>query len=126
MILVVLTACASTTKETGDVIPGYAGAKTGEGILIGSNMYDVYLLIELIGKEIKPIDHPEVIMFTIDDRVIQIVIMPITRFYKGELSQVSNEFIYKEHYKWEKEYIEKKLRSKVLSKQMSARIVYVN
>src|SRR5580765_458745 len=67
---------ASAVASYQDAAPqqedGWATIKTDEGILFVWNVRGLYFSLAVKGKEIKPLDDPEHIFFSVDGRVLQI------------------------------------------------------
>jgi hypothetical protein len=93
---------------------GWAAIKTDEGVLFVWNVRGLYFSIALKGKDIKPLDDPEHIFFSVDGRVCQIQLAGINNFAPdAKEKKLDNKAILAAHRDWESKYIEGLLHSKL-------------
>jgi len=89
---------------------GWAAIKTETGILFVWNVRGLYFTLDLKGKEIKPLDDPDHIFFTVDGRVLQIQLTAINNFAPdAREKQRDDRAILAAHRDWEAKYIEDNL-----------------
>jgi hypothetical protein len=102
---------------------GWVAIKTDEGILFVWNVRGLYFTLLLKGKEIKPINDPEHIFFTVDGRVLQIQLAPIRDFAPDAKEKKLDDLaILAAHRDWESKFIEELLHSKLKVQNFNAKL----
>jgi len=93
---------------------GWTAIKTDEGILLVWNEPGLSFSISVRGKEVKPMNDPEHIFFSVDGRVLQIQLAGIINFAPdAKEKKLDDKAILAAHRDWEARYIEGLLHSKV-------------
>jgi len=93
---------------------GWSAIKTDEGILFVWNELGLSFSIVLRGKEVKPLNDPEHIFFSVDGRVLQIQLAGIINFAPdAKEKKLDDKAILAAHRDWEAKYVEGLLHSKL-------------
>lgn len=93
---------------------GWSAIKTDEGILFVWNVPGLSFSIQLKGKEVKPLNDPEHIFFSVDGRVLQIQLAGIINFAPdAKEKKLDDKAILTAHRDWEAKYVEGLLHSKL-------------
>ena len=93
---------------------GWSAIKTDEGILFVWNQPGLSFSILLKGKEIKPLNDPQHIFFSVDGRILQIQLAGIINFApNAKEKKLDDKAILAIHRDWEVKYVEGLLHSKV-------------
>jgi len=93
---------------------GWSAIKTDEGILFVWNESGLSFSISLKGKEVKPLNDPEHIFFSVDGRVLQIQLAGIINFAPdAKEKKLDDKAILMAHRDWEAKYVEGLLHSKL-------------
>ncbi len=95
--------------------------KTIDGYLIVDNKQNISYRIEFKGKSMLPLesDHP---VFDIDGKLIQVVTVANSKFYKskiGETSKPTEDELLEKHQVWESDYIAGEMNSKLTINKQS-------
>ena len=102
---------------------GWATIKTGEGILFVWNVRGLYFTLSLKGKEIKPLDDPDHIFFSVDGRVLQIQAAAINNFAPdAKEKKLADKAILAAHRDWEAKYIEDLIHTKLAVRTFNTRL----
>jgi hypothetical protein len=102
---------------------GWAAIKIDEGILFVWNARDLYLTLLIKGKEIKPLNNPEHIFFTVDGKVLQIQLVLINNFApNAKEKKLDHRSILAAHRDWEAKFIENLVNSKLKVQIFNARL----
>ena len=104
---------------------GWAAIKTDEGILFVWNVRELHFTLALKGKEIKPLNDPNHIFFSVDGMVVQIQVASIAEFAAdAKKKKLDDRAILAAHRDWETKFIEgllgKTLRAQVFSARLSS------
>ena len=93
---------------------GWATIKTNDGILFVWNLDDLHFSLAIKGADIKPLEDPDHIFFTVDGKVLQIHTASIKEFAADAKEKKLNErAILAAHRDWESKFIEDLLHSKL-------------
>jgi hypothetical protein len=102
---------------------GWATIKTDDGILFVWNVRGLYFSLAVKGKEIKPLDDPDHIFFSVDGRVLQIQLAGINNFAPdAKEKQLNDKAILAAHRDWEAKYIEDLLHSKLTVRTFNTKL----
>ena len=102
---------------------GWAAIKTDDGILFVWNARGLSFTLSLKGKEIKPLEDPEHIFFSVDGRVLQIQIAPIKNFAAdAKEKKLTDMSILAAHRDWETKYIEDLMHGKIAVRTFNAKL----
>jgi len=103
------TLVASQPQENGS-----SAIKTEDGVLFVWNEPGLYFSIAIRGKEVKPLNDPEHIFFSVDGRVLQIQLAGIINFAPdAKEKKLDDKAILAAHRDWEAKYVEGLLHSKI-------------
>jgi hypothetical protein len=93
---------------------GWVAIKTDEGILFVWNFRGLYFSLAVKGKEVKPLDDPDHIFFSVDGRALQIQMAGISNFAPdAKEKKLDDKAILVAHRDWEAKYIEGLVHSKI-------------
>lgn len=93
---------------------GWATIKRTDGLLFVWNLTDLHFSLAIKGADIKPLDDPDHIFFTVDGRVLQIHAAPIKEFAPdAKERKLDDRAILAAHRDWESKFIEELLHSKL-------------
>jgi hypothetical protein len=102
---------------------GWAAIKTDDGILFVWNVRGLYFSLAVKGKEIKPLDDPEHIFFSVDGRVLQIQLAAINNFAPdAKEKKLDDKAILVAHRDWESKYIEDLLHRKLTVRTFNTKL----
>ena len=102
---------------------GWVAIKTDEGILFVWNVRGLYFSLSIKGKEIKPLEDPDHIFFSIDSRVLQIQTAAIKNFAPdAKEKKLDDKAILAAHRDWEAKYIEGLLHSKLAVRTFNTKL----
>ena len=102
---------------------GWTAIKTDEGILFVWNQPGLSFSILLKGKEIKPLNDPEHIFFSVDGRVLQIQLAGIINFAPdAKEKKLDDKAILAAHRDWEAKYIEDLIHSKLTVRTFNTKL----
>jgi hypothetical protein len=93
---------------------GSATIKTTDGVLFVWNLSDLHFSLAIKGQDIKPLDDPDHIFFTVDGKVLQIHAAAIREFAPdAKEKKLDDRAILAAHRDWESKFIEDLLKSKL-------------
>ena len=102
---------------------GWTALKLDNGILFVWNRPDIHFMLTVKGKEIKPLNDPDHIFFSVDDKVLQIQLASIAEFAPdAKEKKLDDKSILAAHRDWETTFIEGLLHSKLKVQVFSARL----
>jgi hypothetical protein len=102
---------------------GWSAIKTDEGILFVWNQPGLSFSILVRGKEVKPLNDPEHIFFSVDGRVLQIQLAGIINFAPdAKEKKLDDKAILAAHRDWEAKYIEGLLHSKLTVRTFNTKL----
>jgi hypothetical protein len=102
---------------------GWAAIKTDDGILFVWNVRGLYFSLAVKGKEIKPLEDPDHIFFSVDGRVLQIQLAAIKEFAPdAKEKQLNDKAILAAHRDWESKYIEDLLHAKLTVRTFNTKL----
>lgn len=102
---------------------GWSAIKTDEGILFVWNQPGLNFSISIKGKEVKPLNDPEHIFFSVDGRVLQIQLARITDFAPdAKETKLDDKAILAAHRDWEAKYIEELIHSKLTVRTFNTKL----
>jgi hypothetical protein len=102
---------------------GRSAIKTDEGMLFVWNQPGLSFSILLKGKEIKPLNDPEHIFFSVDGRVLQIQLAGIINFAPdAKEKKLDDKAILAAHRDWEAKYIEELIHSKITVRTFNTKL----
>lgn len=104
---------------------GWAAIKTDEGILFVWNVRELHFTLSIKGKEIKPLNDPDHIFFSVDGMVVQVQVASIAEFVAdAKEKKLDDKAILAAHRDWETKFIEgllgKTLKAQVFSARLSS------
>lgn len=104
---------------------GWVAIKTDEGVLFVWNVRGLYFTLSIKGKEIKPLNDPEHIFFSVDGMVVQIQLASIRDFAPdAKEKKLGDKAILAAHRDWESKFMEgllgKTLKVQVFSVRLSS------
>ena len=93
---------------------GSATIKTNDGILFVWNLSELHFSLTIKGQDIKPLEDPDHIFFTVDGKVLQIHAAAIREFAPdAKEKKLDDRAILAAHRDWESKFIEDLLKSKL-------------
>lgn len=93
---------------------GWTTIKTNDGILFVWNVSDLHFSLAIKGADIKPLDDPDHVFFTVDGKVLQIQAASIKEFAPdAKEKKLDDRAILAAHRDWESKFIEDLLHSKL-------------
>ena len=102
---------------------GWATIKTDEGMLFVWNVKDVHFTIAIKGKDIKPINDPDHIFFSVDGMVFQVQLAAIGEFAPdAKTKRLDDRAILAAHRDWEAKYLEDLLNTKLAVRNFNVRL----
>lgn len=101
--LILISAIVLMLFSVLSVFPQSSAIKTDKGFLFIHNGDKKSFTIEIVGKEIKPLQS-ETPMFTVDGNVLQILTVPITNFTNNSKGKTDEELL-EMHKVWESDYL---------------------
>ena len=122
---------AKAASRTGDQVTegapqqedGWATITTKDGILFVWNVRGLYFSLSLKGKQIKPLEDPDHILFNVDGRILQIQVAAINNFAPdARQKKLEDKSILVAHRDWEARFIEGLLKSKVTLQTFNAKL----
>jgi hypothetical protein len=105
---------SSTRGDSPQQEDGWVAIKTDDGILFVWNVRELHFTIAVKGKDIKPLNDPDHIFFSVDGFVLQIQVAPIREFAPdAKEKKLDDRSILVAHRDWEASFIEGLLKTKV-------------
>lgn len=102
---------------------GWVGIKTNEGILFVWNVRGLYFTLSLKGKDIKPLNDPEHIFFSVDGMVFQVQLAEIRDFAPdAKEKKLNDKSILAAHRDWEAKFLEELLKRKLQVQNFNVRL----
>ena len=102
---------------------GWTTIKTDDGIVFVWNVRGLYFTLSVKGKEIKPLDDPDHIFFSVDGKVLQIQTAAINNFAPDEKEKkLEDKAILAAHRDWESKYIEDLIHTKLAVRTFNTRL----
>ena len=102
---------------------GWSAIKTDEGMLFVWNEPGLSFSIAIRGKEVKPLNDPEHIFFSVDGRVLQIQLAGIINFAPdAKEKKLDDKAILAAHRDWEAKYVEGLLHSKLTVRTFNTKL----
>jgi len=102
---------------------GWVAIKTDEGILFVWNVRELHFTLALKGKEIKPLNDPDHIFFSVDGMVVQIQVASIAEFAPdAKEKKFDDKSILAAHRDWESKFLEGLLGSKLKLQSFNAKL----
>lgn len=102
---------------------GWVAIKTDEGVLFVWNVRGLYFTLSIKGKEIKPLNDPEHIFFSVDGMIFQIQLALIRDFAPdAKEKKLDDKSILAAHRDWEAKFIEGLLGSKLRVQTFNAKL----
>ena len=102
---------------------GWTTIKTDDGIVFVWNVRGLYFTLSVKGKEIKPIDDPDHIFFSVDKKVLQIQTAAISNFAAdAKEKKLEDKAILAAHRDWESKYIEDLIHTKIAVRTFNTRL----
>lgn len=102
---------------------GWAAIKLDEGMLFVWNVRALYFTLTIKGKEIKPLNDPEHIFFSVDDKIFQIQLASITEFAPdAKEKKLDDKAILAAHRDWESAFVSELLKSKLEVRSFNTRL----
>lgn len=109
-----LTTASAPSRVSPQQEDGWVAIKTDDGILFVWNVHELHFTLAVKGKDIKPVDDPDHIFFTVDDKALQIQVAPIREFAPdAKEKKLDDRAILIAHRDWESTFVEGLLKSKV-------------
>ena len=102
---------------------GWAMLKLDDGVLFIWNVQDVHFTLTLKGKEIKQLNDPDHIFFSVDGVVFQLQMAAISEFAKdAKEKKLDDRAILAAHRDWESKFIEGLLNTKLTVRNFNVRL----
>jgi hypothetical protein len=102
---------------------GWSAIKTDEGILFVWNQPGLSFSILIKGKEVKPLNDPEHIYFSVDGRILQIQLAGIINFARdAKEKKLDDKAILAAHRDWEAKYVEGLIHSKLTVRTFNTKL----
>jgi hypothetical protein len=102
---------------------GWVAIKTDEGVLFVWNVRGLYFTLSLKGKEIKPLNDPEHIFFSVDGLIFQVQLAAVRDFAPdAKTTKLDDRAILAAHRDWEAKFIEDLLKSKLKVQNFNAKL----
>ena len=102
---------------------GWTTIKTDDGIVFVWNVRGLYFTLSVKGKEIKPMEDPDHIFFSVDGKVLQIQTTTISNFAADATEKkLEDKAILAAHRDWESKYIEDLIHTKLAVRTFNARL----
>ncbi|MDQ6652410.1 MAG: hypothetical protein M3Y84_06675 [Acidobacteriota bacterium] len=102
---------------------GWVAIKTDDGILFVWNIRELHFTLAIKGKDIKPLNDPDHIFFTVDGMALQIQVVSIREFAPdAKEKKFDDRTILAAHRDWEFKFIEGLLNSKLKLQTFNARV----
>ena len=102
---------------------GWTTIKTDDGILFVWNVRGLYFTLSVKGKEIKPLDDPDHIFFSVDGQVLQIQTAAINNFAPdAKEKKLEDKAILAAHRDWEAKYIEDLIHAKLAVRTFNTKL----
>jgi hypothetical protein len=125
-LLLFAAVCVVTPKSSAtpqQQAEGWAGIKTNEGLLFVWNVKDVHFTLSIKGKEIKSLNDPDHIFFSVDGMVFQVQMAAINEFASDvREKQLNDRAILAAHREWETKFLEDLLKSKLAVRNFNVRL----
>ncbi|MEP6820087.1 MAG: hypothetical protein ABJA18_11180 [bacterium] len=109
------------SRTTYPVVPGspqqgdgWVTIKTNEGMLFVWNVRGLYFTLAVKGKEIKPLEDPDHIFFSVDGQMLQIQTAALSNFAAdAREKKLEDKTILVAHRDWEAKYIEDLIHTRI-------------
>ena len=102
---------------------GWTTIKTDDGVLFVWNVRGLYFTLAIKGKEIKPLDDPDHVFFSVDGKVLQIQTSAINNFAPdAKEKKLEDKAILVAHRDWETKYIEDLIHAKLGVRTFNTRL----
>ncbi|MGH9930710.1 MAG: hypothetical protein ACREA9_15990 [Pyrinomonadaceae bacterium] len=102
---------------------GWAAIKLDEGVLLVWNAGELHFFLTIKGKEIKPVNDPDHLFFTVDGKALQIQVAAIKDFAPdAKEKKLDARAILAAHRDWESKYIEDLIHSKLTVRTFNAKL----
>ena len=102
---------------------GWVTIKTNEGILFVWNVRGLYFTLAFKGKEIKPLQDPDHIFFSVDGQVLQIQTAALNNFAPdAKEKKLEDKTILVAHRDWEAKYIEDLIHTKLAVRTFNTKL----
>jgi hypothetical protein len=106
---------------------GWAAIKIDDGLLFVWNVKEAHFTLALKGKEIKPLDDPNHIFFSVDGMVFQIQMASLNEFAKdAKARKLDDRAVLAAHRQWEVAYLEDLLKTKLTISNFNVRLTNGN
>ncbi len=110
----------TTTPEQED---GWVAIKLDEGLLFVWNVRGLYFTLTIKGKEVKSLNDPNHIFFSVDDKIFQIQVAAISQFAPdAKEKKLDDKSLLAAHRDWETQYIEGLLKVKLPVRSFNAKL----
>lgn len=103
--------------------PARAAIKTGDGYLLVWNRADIHFTVQIKGKDIKPLNDTENVLFQVDGMVFQIQLASVREFAPdAKEKKLDDAAILAAHRDWESDYAGESLGSKLKVESSSTKL----
>jgi hypothetical protein len=110
----------TTTPQQED---GWVTIKLDEGLLFVWNVRGLYFTLTIKGKEVKALNDPDHIFFSVDDKIFQIQVAAISQFAPdAKEKKLDDKALLAAHRDWEAQYIEGILKIKLPVRSFNAKL----
>ena len=118
------------SRTTYPVVPGspqqedgWVTIKTNEGMLFVWNVRGLYFTLAVKGKEIKPLEDPDHIFFSVDGQVLQIQTAALSNFAPdAREKKLEDKAILVAHRDWEAKFLEDLIHSKLTVRTFNTKL----
>jgi hypothetical protein len=102
---------------------GWAAIRSDDGIVFVWNVKDTHFTLAIKGKEIKPLNDPEHIFFSVDGMVFQVQMVAISEFApNAREKKLDDKAILAAHRDWESKFLEDLLKTKLNVRTFNVRL----
>ena len=102
---------------------GWTTVKTNDGVLFVWNVRGLYFTLAIKGKEIKPLEDPDHIFFSVDGQVLQIQTTALSNFAAdAKEKKLDDKAILVAHRDWETKFIEDLIHAKLAVRTFNTKL----
>jgi len=102
---------------------GWTTIKTNDGVMFVWNVRGLYFTLAINGKEIKPLEDPDHVFFSVDGQVLQIQTAALSNFAAdAKEKKLDDKGILLAHRDWETKYIEDLIHAKIAVRTFNTKL----
>ena len=102
---------------------GWTTIKTNDGVMFVWNVRGLYFTLAIKGKEIKPLEDPDHVFFSVDGQVLQIQTAALSNFAAdAKEKKLDDKGILVAHRDWETKYIEDLIHAKLAVRTFNTKL----